>query len=172
MTDSKDNAHKVVILGSGAVGKSALAIRFVSDRFIDDYDPTIEDTYRKQYEIDGKTSVLDILDTAGQDEFASMQEHWIQEGSGFLLVYSIVKKQTLNELKELRKKILQIKETWPPVVLAGNKVDLRDDKENTQVTKQEGEELAKEWNVPFLETSAKTKINDSECFIEVVREIR
>jgi len=61
------------VLGSGAVGKSALTIRLVTDNFLDEYDPTIEDSYRKQAVIDNKVALLDILDTAGQDEFSSMQ---------------------------------------------------------------------------------------------------
>lgn len=61
------------MLGSGAVGKSALTIRLVTDNFLDEYDPTIEDSYRKQAVIDNTIALLDILDTAGQDEFSSMQ---------------------------------------------------------------------------------------------------
>jgi GTPase KRas protein len=64
-----------VVLGGGGVGKSALTIRLVTDNFLDgEYDPTIEDSYRKQVMIDEETALLDILDTAGQEEFNSMQD--------------------------------------------------------------------------------------------------
>ena len=50
----------------------------VTDDFLDEYDPTIEDSYRKQVQIDGKPALLDILDTAGQEEFSSIQDQWIE----------------------------------------------------------------------------------------------
>ena len=69
--------HKLVVLGGGGVGKSALTIRLVTDNFLEEYDPTIEDSYRKQVKIDGEAALLDILDTAGQEEFDSMQVRWL-----------------------------------------------------------------------------------------------
>ena len=59
--------YKIVVLGSGGVGKSALTVQFVQGIFVEKYDPTIEDSYRKQVVIDGETCLLDILDTAGQE---------------------------------------------------------------------------------------------------------
>jgi Ras-related protein Rap-1A len=58
--------YKIVVLGSGGVGKSALTIQFIQGSFVEKYDPTIEDSYRKHVEIDGKAAMLDILDTAGK----------------------------------------------------------------------------------------------------------
>lgn len=55
--------HKIVIFGSGATGKSALTIQFILNHFIFEYDPTIEDSYRKQVQIDGTTCLVDVLDT-------------------------------------------------------------------------------------------------------------
>jgi GTPase KRas protein len=89
-SDSKTLEYKLVVLGGGGVGKSALTIRLVTDNFLDEYDPTIEDSYRKQVMIDDETALLDILDTAGQEEFSSMQDQWMRDGQGFLLVYNIV----------------------------------------------------------------------------------
>lgn len=56
---------KIVVLGSGGVDKSALCVQFVQGIFVEKYDPTIEDSYRKQIEVDGNTYNLEILDTAG-----------------------------------------------------------------------------------------------------------
>lgn len=165
--------NKIVVLGGGGVGKSALTIRLVTDNFLEEYDPTIEDSYRKQVNIDNTVALLDILDTAGQEEFASMQDQWIREGKGFLLVYTITSKQSFEEMKGFKRNILRTKDTDKvPLVIAGNKCDLRDDKDLTQVTTAEGKALAAEWGCPFFETSAKDKINNEECFYEVVREIR
>ena len=81
-----------MVLGGGGVGKSALTIRLVNDNFLEEYDPTIEDSYRKNATMDevvngvlNKVSVrIDILDTAGQEEFSAMQDLWMREGQGFL----------------------------------------------------------------------------------------
>merc|ERR1712173_207312 len=167
------NEYKIVVLGGGGVGKSALTIRLVTDNFLDEYDPTIEDSYRKQVQIDEQTAILDILDTAGQEEFSSMQDQWMREGKGFLLVYNICSTTTFDEVKQLRDKILRAKEEdTVPIVLAGNKCDLRDPNNPKQVTLEKGKNLAALWKVPFFETSAKEKINNEECFYEVVRQIR
>ena len=65
-----------VVLGSGGVGKSALTFRLITDNFVTEYDPTIEDDYRKAINIDGQVERLDILDTAGQEEYNSMRDMW------------------------------------------------------------------------------------------------
>eukprot|EP00483_Globobulimina_turgida_P002587 UN02591 len=165
--------YKIVVLGGGGVGKSALTIRLVTDDFLDEYDPTIEDSYRKQVQIDGKPALLDILDTAGQEEFSSMQDQWIREGRGFLLVYSINSRNTFNKIEELRDKILRTKDVETgdniPICIAGNKCDLVEER---NVDYDEGSKLADEWNCAFFETSAKTKVNNTECFYKIVRLIR
>jgi GTPase KRas protein len=162
--------YKLVVLGGGGVGKSALTIRLVTDNFLDEYDPTIEDSYRKQVMIDDETALLDILDTAGQEEFSSMQDQWMRDGKGFLLVYNIISRPTFDEVSILYDKILRTKDTDKvPIVLVGNKCDLKDER---QVEYQEGANLAKQWGCPFFETSAKIKLNNEACFFELVREIR
>ncbi len=66
-----------------------------------------EDSYRKNAMIDNELALLDILDTAGQEEFSSMQDEWIRVGDGFLLVYSITTRNTFDEVHRLREKILR-----------------------------------------------------------------
>jgi len=167
--DSQLKEYKIVVLGSGTVGKSALTLRLVTDNFLEEYDPTIEDCYRKNVMVDGKPVVLEILDTAGQDEFSSMQDQWMREGKGFLLVYSLVLRQTFEEAQVLYEKILRCKDSEKvPLVLVGNKCDLK----NRQVEYQEGQDLANKWGAPFFETSAKLKLNNESCFYELVREIQ
>jgi len=169
----KRDGNKIVVLGDGGVGKSALTIRLVTDNFLEEYDPTIEDSYRKQKNIDGTIALLDILDTAGQEEFAAMQDQWIREGRGFLLVYNICSKASFEKLENFRKSILRTKDNDKvPMVVAGNKCDLRDPSDSSQVTKAEAQKVAAEWGCSFFETSAKDKINNEECFYQVVREIR
>ncbi|KPP57860.1 ras-related protein M-Ras-like [Scleropages formosus] len=75
--------YKLVVVGDGGVGKSALTIQFFQKIFVPDYDPTIEDSYLKHTEIDGQWAILDVLDTAGQEEFSAMRE---QESFPMILV--------------------------------------------------------------------------------------
>lgn len=70
---------KFVVLGPGGVGKSCLTIRFVQGKFITEYDPTIEDSYRKQVNVDGVPYLLELLDTAGQEEYAAMRDQVLLE---------------------------------------------------------------------------------------------
>jgi len=161
---------KIVVLGDGGVGKSCLTIQFTQNHFVREYDPTIENSYRKQLTIDDEACVLDILDTAGQEEYAVMRDQYINSGEGFILVFSITSRASFKSLSELREKILQVKDADDfPMVMVGNKCDL--DKERV-VTINEGKEMASQWRISFMEASAKARINVEECFRAIVRDIK
>jgi GTPase KRas protein len=133
-------------------------------------DPTIEDSYRKQVSIDEETCLLDILDTAGQEEYSAMRDQYMRTGQGFIMVYAITARTSFDEIASFREQILRVKDKDKvPVILVGNKCDLETDR---QVTTSEGMELAKSFNCPFMEASAKTRVNVDEAFFEIVREIR
>ncbi|MED6238204.1 Ras- protein Rap-2a [Ataeniobius toweri] len=126
--------YKVVVLGSGGVGKSALTVQFVTGSFIEKYDPTIEDFYRKEIEVDSSPSVLEILDTAGTEQFASMRDLYIKNGQGFILVYSLVNQQSFQDIKPMRDQIIRVKRyERVPMILVGNKVDLEGEREVSSV---------------------------------------
>ncbi|KAJ1956169.1 RAS1 protein, partial [Dispira parvispora] len=162
--------YKVVLLGAGGVGKSALTIRFVRSYFIEEYDPTIEDSYTKNCKVDGEEAFLDVLDSAGQEEYSVMREQYIQSGDGFLLVYSVTSRASFDEVRILMDQLLRIKGvSQAPVVIVGNKSDLGIQR---QVTTEEGRQLAAEYQAMFMETSAKMRTNVSEAFHCVVRQIR
>jgi len=162
--------YKLVIVGGGGVGKSALTIQLIQNHFIDEYDPTIEDSYRKQVTIDEETCLLDILDTAGQEEYSAMRDQYMRTGQGFLCVYSITAKSTFDEITSFREQILRVKDKDKvPMILVGNKCDLEHER---QVTTMEGQELSRNFGCPFLETSAKSRVNVEESFYQLVREIR
>ena len=161
--------YKVVVLGSGGVGKSALTVKFVTGTFVEKYDPTIEDFYRKEIEVDGEPSVLEILDTAGTEQFASMRDLYIKNGQGFLVVYSITALQTFQDIRTMKDQIVRVKGTdRVPLLLVGNKCDLTSQRE---VHATEGSALAQLWGCQFLESSAKSRQNVNEVFIEIVREM-
>merc|ERR1712154_55339 len=167
--------YKITVLGSGGVGKSALTIRLITGTYEANYDPTIEDSYRKQVTIDGKPALLDILDTAGQEEYATLQDQWIREGDGFLIVYAINSQESFDEADMIRAKIIRILDPADPddpdipIVLVGNKCDLENER---KVSVKERDERQREWKCPVFESSAKDKTNIDESFFQVVREIR
>ncbi|ODQ56862.1 hypothetical protein WICANDRAFT_17153, partial [Wickerhamomyces anomalus NRRL Y-366-8] len=162
--------YKLVVVGGGGVGKSALTIQFIQSHFVDEYDPTIEDSYRKQVAIDNEVALLDILDTAGQEEYSAMREQYMRTGEGFLLVYSVTERESYNELLTFYQQILRVKETEEvPILLVGNKSDLTEER---SVSYEEGEKLAKQFQCEFLETSAKQGINVDRAFFDLVRKIR
>jgi len=161
--------YKIVVLGSGGVGKSALTVQFVQGIFVEKYDPTIEDSYRKQVEIDGQQCMMEILDTAGTEQFTAMRDLYMKNGQGFVLVYSITAQATFNDLLELHDQIVRVKDTDAvPMILVGNKCDLEDER---VVSKDQGHQLARQFNCAFMEASAKVKINVPEIFYNLVRQI-
>lgn len=163
-----DIALNVVVFGGGGVGKSAIVVRYITrDHFIEEYDPTIEDSYRKQVSVDGNVHIVDVLDTAGQIEYSAMRDLHVREGKGFILAYSITSRTSFDELEAFRTSILRIKENEDvPMIMMGTKCDLES---HRQVTRKEAEEVAREWKIPFIETSAKDFINVDEAFNSILR---
>ncbi|KAM7302303.1 ras-related protein M-Ras [Ixodes scapularis] len=176
MTMSKppsDNltTYKLVVVGDGGVGKSALTIQFFQKLFVTDYDPTIEDSYIQHTEIDGQWCILDVLDTAGQEEFSAMREQYMRKGDGFLLVYSVTDKQSFDNMGHFHTQILRVKDRDAyPMLLVANKVDLV---HLRRVSEDQGRDLAQQLKISYIETSAKDPpINVDAAFHEVVRIIR
>ncbi|KAF9200138.1 Ras GTPase [Haplosporangium sp. Z 27] len=167
---TSSSRFSIVVVGDGAVGKSAMTLRFLRDQFHDEYDPTIEDSYCKHIEVDGVDYTLDIIDTAGQHEYRG---HWndqfLRSGDGFICVYSIASMGSFQELVGFRDQIWRAKESeYVPIVIAANKTDLGDERE---VALEVGEEFAQLSNAYFIETSAKTGFNVHEMVHELVRKI-
>eukprot|EP01084_Bolivina_argentea_P214033 363407_1 len=138
------NEHKVCFLGVGAVGLSSLIVRLVMNTFNDEYDPTIEDLYRYCMVVDGAKDTLEILDTAGQEEFSALQDQYFRQFNAFVLVYSITSKTTFDRVQNNYEKIQKEKENSPfVVVLCGNKIDMVNKR---VITTKQGQDLAKKWN--------------------------
>ncbi|RZC40411.1 GTP-binding protein Rit1, partial [Asbolus verrucosus] len=162
--------YKIVVLGDGGVGKSAVTLQFVNHSFLDYHDPTIEDSYQKQAVIDGEAALLDILDTAGQVEFTAMRDQYMRCGEGFLICYSVTDRHSFQEALEYRKLIQKVRASEDtPLVLVGNKFDLQLQR---KVTTEEGRTLARQFACPFYETSAALRTFVDDAFHTLVREIR
>lgn len=88
------------------------------------------DSYRKQCVIDDEVALLDVLDTAGQEEYSAMREQYMRTGEGFLLVYSITSRQSFEEITTFQQQILRVKDKdYFPMVVVGNKCDLESERE-------------------------------------------
>jgi len=161
--------YKLVVVGPGGVGKSACTIQFIQSYFVTDYDPTIEDSYTKQCIVDDRVAKLDILDTAGQEEFSAMREQYMRSGEGFLLVFSLADRTSFMEIFKFHKQVLRVKDRDEfPMLIVANKADLS----NRQVSQAECEDMAKELKTPFIECSAKLRMNIDQAFFELVRLVR
>eukprot|EP01091_Cochliopodium_minus_P018350 TRINITY_DN741_c0_g1_i2.p1 TRINITY_DN741_c0_g1~~TRINITY_DN741_c0_g1_i2.p1 ORF type:complete len:121 (+),score=28.46 TRINITY_DN741_c0_g1_i2:115-477(+) len=101
----------ISVFGGGGVGKSCVIIRYLQGVFFDDYDPTVEDSFRKQVNIDDEPIFINVLDTAGQEEFRTFLERWIKEADAYLLIYSIIDKNSFeHEIPSFYDEIVRIRE--------------------------------------------------------------
>jgi GTPase KRas protein len=122
----------------------------------------------KQCLIDNQIAQLEILDSAGQEEFKPMREQYIRTGEGFLLVFSLTDRHSLEECCKLHRDILRIKDSdHVPMLLVGNKFDIRQMDLDIQARN-----VAIAMRIPYFETSARTRYNIDEVFVELVRLIR
>ncbi|CAG8493398.1 10819_t:CDS:2 [Acaulospora morrowiae] len=153
---------KIVVVGLGAVGKTALIIQ--------DYNPTIEDVYRGQAVIDNKPCNLEVLDTSGQEEYYRYRDMSISDGDAFIIVYAINCRDSFECVKMFRDQILRVKDSDKvPIILVGNKCDKTAARE---VTIEEGMNMGREFDCEYIETSAKQCINVDRSFHTVVRTFR
>jgi len=162
--------YKLVVVGGGGVGKSAITIQFIQSYFVTDYDPTIEDSYTKQCVIDDIPAKLDILDTAGQEEFSAMREQYMRSGEGFLLVFAVTDKASFDEMYKFHRQILRVKDRDEfPMLMVGNKADLEHQR---LVTQMDAQNLSRQLKIPYIECSAKLRMNVDQAFHELVRIVR
>ena len=97
-----------------------------------------------------------------------MRDLYIRNGHGFIIVFSLASKQSFNDIRAIREQILRVKNLdFVPIILAANKMDVNE----KEVTYEDVNSLAIEWNVPFLETSAKSSKNINTLFTEIVSQM-
>uniref|UniRef100_H2ZEY9 Small monomeric GTPase n=1 Tax=Ciona savignyi TaxID=51511 RepID=H2ZEY9_CIOSA len=162
---------KIILMGAGGVGKTSMTTQFVTEKFEETYEPTIEEIHRKTITLDGEQCMLELIDTAGMDQFSQMRDLYIRKGDGFILVYSIIDPTTFEDVKSIREQIVRNKlSEQVPIVLVGNKRDLAE--HERAVEEEDGGQLAKRWShCRFVETSAREHHEVEEVFAHVVRQI-
>ncbi|KAE8210885.1 hypothetical protein CF319_g7567 [Tilletia indica] len=154
--------RKLVVLGSRAVGKSSICHRFVDKTFLPLYYPTIASTFDRNFTYRGIPYFLEILDTAGQDEYSILNSKHAIGIHGYVLVYSVESQVSFEMIETIRDKILSYTGTESvPAVIVGQKCDLHMQR---QVSEEEGKEMAARLKCAFLETSAREDINVDKIF--------
>lgn len=154
--------RRILVAGSRSVGKTALTIQFTEEKFVEDYNPTIESTHKKIFKHRNTFFTTNIIDTAGLDEWSIFQQRHGIGVDGYILVYSITNKTSFNRIKVLNDKILNAtgNENIPRIIV-GNKSDLTSQR---KVTLEEGLELAKELRCSYVECSAKSNEHIADVF--------
>ena len=168
MTDEIDYDDKVscIIIGDSSVGKTSIIKKYFEGKDIKDHLATAGiGFYYKKIEIGNKLIKLKIWDTAGQEKYKSLTSNYYKNAQGVILVYDVSNKESYDNLKnwiscisDNYNKISDVQ-----VIVIGNKIDL-----NRVVSKKEAEDLCKEYNFPYFETSALKNIGLDESFRKIV----
>ncbi|KAJ7493599.1 small GTPase superfamily [Mycena latifolia] len=164
-----DEKWSIALLGDTGVGKTALTYQFILNAFAETYDSILEEVCRKKWVVDETLCWMEVIDTAGSPEYASLQDQWIREGHGFFLVYSLTSRARFDRLDALWQSVRCIKGDKAPIILLANKCDNFLDR---AISTEEAAALARHFRCPFLEVSAKTAQNVDRAFADLVRLIR
>nr|XP_008532870.1 PREDICTED: GTP-binding protein Rheb isoform X3 [Equus przewalskii] len=149
-------------------GKSSLTIQFVEGQFVDSYDPTIENTFTKLITVNGQEYHLQLVDTAGQDEYSIFPQTYSIDINGYILVYSVTSIKSFEVIKVIHGKLLDmVGKVQIPIMLVGNKKDLHMER---VISYEEGKALAESWNAAFLESSAKENQTAVDVFRRIILE--
>lgn len=160
----KSSDFRVILLGEGT---TSLINRKFKKTFESNEERTLEDIVRTEYRVDNKLFIIEFIDT-GSEIYDLHRSRWAKSGDAFILVYSIASSMSFEDIKKKRQDVMNIRGfRFVPMILVGTKCDL----ETRQVKKEDGQKLANEWGCSFIETSAKTGENVSDCFKKIVEEM-
>ncbi|KAJ8398356.1 hypothetical protein AAFF_G00429260 [Aldrovandia affinis] len=172
---SPDRGHtecNIAVLGTTGSGKSALTVKFLTKRFISEYDPNLEDTYTSEEIVDQQPVVVKLMDTADQDGPVNC-ERYLSWASAFLVVYSVDSRQSFEGCQRYLSAVTAHAKGLQPktaIVLVGNKLDME---RYRQVSQSDGASLALRYRCPFFEVSACLEFGAVQrVFHEAVREAR
>lgn len=160
---------KILLVGDSGVGKSCLLVRFVEDKFSPSFITTIGIDFKiKTVDISGKKIKLQLWDTAGQERFRTITTAYYRGAMGIILVYDVTDERTFENIRQWFSTVNQHANEEAQLLLVGNKKDM----DARAVTYEQGENLAKELGVPFIEASAKDDENVSDIFFTLAKLIQ
>mmetsp|Transcript_404 Transcript_404/g.544 ORF Transcript_404/g.544 Transcript_404/m.544 type:complete len:217 (+) Transcript_404:73-723(+) len=160
---------KVLMIGDSGVGKSCLVLRFGKNQFTSSFMTTIGIDFQiKTIEIDGKRVKLLLWDTAGQERFHTITNAYYRGAHGVLLVYDVTDTNSFGNVTTWMNNIHQHADESISKILVANKCDMVHDR---VVSVESGKALARDYNVPYFETSAKNDINVHEVFVAIAKDI-
>ena len=163
------SSFKIVVLGAGAVGKTAMIQRFITGTFPSCYNPSIEDTYNHNITFDGEEIALTIEDLYRCEDYEPILLHCIREGNGFLIVYEVGNEESFRQVESNLEMVRRVKECSCPVVICGNKIE---NEEGRVIGFREGQEFAQEHGCDFFEVSALRNTGIDEVFTTLVRKMK
>ncbi|EPB84339.1 GTP-binding protein ypt2 [Mucor circinelloides 1006PhL] len=172
---SYDYLIKLLLIGDSGVGKSCLLLRFSDDSFTPSFITTIGIDFKiRTIELDGKRIKLQIWDTAGQERFRTITTGnaltafaaYYRGAMGILLVYDTTDERSFANVRNWFSNIEQHASEGVNKILIGNKCDMEDKR---AITKDQGQNLANELGIRFMETSAKANIGVEEAFFDLAR---
>jgi len=153
---------RIVVLGSRSVGKSALILQYLEGQFVENYYPTIEGSFQRTIKYNGTEYDCEIIDTAGHDEFSLVNATHTIGTHGYVIVYSVASRNSLEMAKILYDRILDFCGVQQvPCVIVGSKSDLQ---QYRQVEPTEGQQFAKVNNAAWIETSSKKNLGVGQVF--------
>ncbi|ORZ36370.1 ras family-domain-containing protein [Catenaria anguillulae PL171] len=165
-----DHLIKLLLIGDSGVGKSCLLLRFTDDSFTPSFITTIGIDFKiRTIELDGKRIKLQIWDTAGQERFRTITTAYYRGAMGILLIYDVTDERSFNNIRNWIRNIEQHASAGVNKILVGNKCDVADKK---VISKEQGQELADEFGIKFIETSAKSNIGVEEAFFSLAKDIK
>eukprot|EP00048_Salpingoeca_helianthica_P022354 m.17785 g.17785 ORF g.17785 m.17785 type:complete len:209 (+) comp7208_c1_seq1:69-695(+) len=165
-----DYLFKLLLIGDSGVGKTCILFRFSDDSFNSTFITTIGIDFKiRTIELGDKKIKLQIWDTAGQERFRTITTAYYRGAMGIILVYDITNEKSFDNIKTWIKNIEQHANEDVEKMILGNKCDMEDKR---VITKEQGEKLAADYGVKFMETSAKAKIGVEEAFMAIARAIK
>ncbi|XP_071131446.1 ras-related protein Rab-26-like isoform X5 [Mytilus edulis] len=163
--------YKVMLIGDSGVGKTCLLVRFKDGAFLSgSFISTVGIDFRnKVVDVEGTKVKLQIWDTAGQERFRSITRAYYRDANALLLLYDVTNKASFDNIRAWLGEINEYAQEDVVIMLLGNKADMAGER---MIRTEDGEKLAKEYNVAFMETSAKTGMNVDLAFMAVAKDLK